>query len=133
MASSLLLLSLPPGSKQHWDGKQTSCVLTNLTSPLPTTSFSRACVRVCSGGATVASLSTDKDMQVFPEQSQVADALANLTMQSAERAISERGSFTVALAGGSLIKLLGCLKGKSDIDWKNWHVFWVDERCVPHE
>jgi 6-phosphogluconolactonase len=78
-------------------------------------------------------MSNGKDVQIFPEQSQVADALANLTMQAAERAISERGSFTVALAGGSLIKLLGGLKGKSDIDWKNWHVFWVDERCVPHE
>ena len=72
-------------------------------------------------------------MQVFPDEVQVADALASLTIEAAERAISERGSFTVALAGGSLVKLLGGLKGKTEIDWKNWHVFWVDERCVPHE
>jgi 6-phosphogluconolactonase/glucosamine-6-phosphate isomerase/deaminase len=38
-------------------------------------------------------------MQVFPDQSDVADALANLTLQKAEQAIAERGSFTVALAG----------------------------------
>lgn len=88
---------------------------------------------VCSGGVTLASMSNGKDIQVFPEQSQVADALANLTIQAAERAIGERGTFTVALAGGSLIKLLSGLKGKSEIDWENWHVFWVDERCVPHE
>ena len=70
--------------------------------------------------------------KIFPESSQVADALADLTMKSAEEAIKERGSFAVAVAGGSLINLLGGLKGKQDVDWSNWHVFWVDERCVPH-
>ena len=70
--------------------------------------------------------------KIFPESSQVADALADLTMKAAEEAIKERGSFAVAVAGGSLINLLGGLKGKQDVDWSNWHVFWVDERCVPH-
>ena len=72
-------------------------------------------------------------MQTYQKDSEVADALASLTIKAAEKAISERGSFTVALAGGSLVKLLGGLKGKTDVDWKNWHVFWVDERCVPHD
>ena len=73
------------------------------------------------------------DVQTYQKDSEVADALASLTIKAAEKAISERGSFTVALAGGSLVKLLGGLKGKTDVDWKNWHVFWVDERCVPHD
>ena len=34
----------------------------------------------------------------------------------------ERGSFAVAIAGGSLVKLLGGLKGKEDVDWKSWHI-----------
>ena len=75
----------------------------------------------------------DNNMHIFQDQAEVADALASLTMKAAEQAIEERGSFTVALAGGSLIKLLGGLKGKNGIDWDNWHVFWVDERCVPHD
>jgi|EP00927_Polykrikos_kofoidii_P049487 6-phosphogluconolactonase len=75
----------------------------------------------------------DTSPQIFPEQAQVANALASLTLQCAAQAIEERGSFTVALAGGSLIKLLGGLKGKAEVDWANWHVFWVDERCVPHD
>ena len=70
--------------------------------------------------------------KIFHESSQVADALADFTMKSAEEAIKERGSFAVAVAGGSLINLLGGLKDKQDVDWGNWHVFWVDERCVPH-
>ena len=36
-------------------------------------------------------------------------------------------------AGGSLVKLLGGLKGRAGVDWGKWHVFWVDERCVPHD
>jgi hypothetical protein len=95
--------------------------------------FTLIFTHACSAGATLANMSNGKDVQIFPEPSQVADALAKLTIQAAERAIRERGSFTVALAGGSLIKLLGGLKGKSEVDWKNWHIFWVDERCVPHE
>ena len=51
-------------------------------------------------------------MQIFQDQAEVADALASLTMKAAEQAIEERGSFTVALAGGSLIKLLGGPEGK---------------------
>ena len=59
----------------------------------------------------------DNNMHIFQDQAEVADALASLTMKAAEQAIEERGSFTVALAGGSLIKLLGGLKGKNGIDW----------------
>eukprot|EP00040_Diaphanoeca_grandis_P005040 m.31108 g.31108 ORF g.31108 m.31108 type:complete len:316 (+) comp16397_c2_seq1:75-1022(+) len=46
--------------------------------------------------------------------------------------------FTIAISGGSLPKLLaaGVVGDNVDpsvasIDWKNWHVFFVDERFVP--
>jgi len=73
----------------------------------------------------------------------VSKAIAELTAESARVAIEERGYFTLGLAGGSLIKMLSGLKeeeddgGKDDgekkkkIEWDKWHVFWVDERCVP--
>jgi len=35
-------------------------------------------------------------------------------------------------AGGSLLKILGALAGSSDVDWSKWHVFFGDERNVPH-
>jgi 6-phosphogluconolactonase len=41
--------------------------------------------------------------------------------------------FSVALAGGSLVKMLGALRGKSGVEWSKWRVFWVDERCVRHD
>lgn len=46
--------------------------------------------------------------------------------------MKERGSFTVAFAGGSLPSLLEPLHNRTDVDWSKWHIFTVDERCVPH-
>ena len=46
-----------------------------------------------------------------------------------------RGRFTVAFSGGSLPGLLcpGLVNEplRSTVAWPAWHVFWVDERCVP--
>ena len=65
----------------------------------------------------------------------VSKAIAELTAESARSAIEERGYFTLGLAGGSLIKMLSGLKKDTNeenkIEWEKWHVFWVDERCVP--
>jgi 6-phosphogluconolactonase len=51
------------------------------------------------------------------------------------QAVTSRGRFSVALSGGSLIKLL-CpplitLPLSTSINWSAWHIFWADERCVP--
>ena len=36
------------------------------------------------------------------------------------------------LAGGSLFKALAPLARAPGVDWARWHVFFVDERNVPH-
>lgn len=46
------------------------------------------------------------------------------------RAIASRGTFSIALAGGSLVAMLGALRAATDVDFARWRVFWVDERCV---
>ena len=55
-------------------------------------------------------------------------------MSSAREAVAERGRFTVALAGGStpraLYELLAGEDGAS-VPWRELHVFFGDERCVP--
>jgi 6-phosphogluconolactonase len=61
-----------------------------------------------------------------------ATALAQLTATAAKDAVAARGAFTLAVAGGSLIKTLAALKELPDVPWDKFHVFWVDERCVPH-
>eukprot|EP00854_Cymbomonas_tetramitiformis_P034523 gene34523-biopygen32572 len=71
-------------------------------------------------------------LKVFPSSEEAAAALANFTTTAADKAIASRGSFTVALAGGSLVKMLQGIKSVAGVEWDKWHVFWVDERCVPH-
>lgn len=74
------------------------------------------------------------NLHILPLQQLAAEAAAYVTRLAIE-ATSDRGRFTVALSGGSLPKLLCpplvteplC----SQIDWSTWHIFWVDERCVP--
>lgn len=46
--------------------------------------------------------------------------------------MQERGAFTLVLSGGSLLKALGHLVGAPGVDFSKWHVFFVDERNVPH-
>ena len=54
--------------------------------------------------------------------------LAHLDM----RCVQERGAFTLVLSGGSLINALSALIGLPGVDFSRWHVFFVDERNVPH-
>jgi len=55
-------------------------------------------------------------------------------LQIAEKAIEDRGMFTVALSGGSTPKAIyeGLAKPKyrNRIDWSRVLLFWSDERCV---
>ncbi len=74
----------------------------------------------------------------------VADSSANMIRKGAEifsssagKNISHKGLFSVAISGGktprgmySLLSKEPCL---SLIPWKNTHIFWVDERCVPED
>mmetsp|Transcript_20846 Transcript_20846/g.34387 ORF Transcript_20846/g.34387 Transcript_20846/m.34387 type:complete len:158 (-) Transcript_20846:399-872(-) len=62
----------------------------------------------------------------------VASRVATLVSQLANDAISKRGSFSIAIAGGSLVKMLGSMKAMPGVEWNKWVVAWVDERCVPH-
>jgi 6-phosphogluconolactonase len=64
-----------------------------------------------------------------------AKTLGTLVREMSAEAIAKRGTFSIALAGGSLVKMLcGLDAGDSDaVSWKDWRVFWVDERCVGHD
>ncbi len=54
---------------------------------------------------------------------------------AAASAIQARGSFSVALSGGSTpratYETLGSPQFRDAISWEPVHVFWSDERCVP--
>ncbi|KAF5738452.1 6-phosphogluconolactonase 4 chloroplastic [Tripterygium wilfordii] len=77
-----------------------------------------------------------KKVEVFDAEEDLAVSLAKYTADLSEKFAKERGSFTVVLSGGSLIKSLRKLLEPpyvDSIDWSKWHVFWVDERVVPKD
>lgn len=61
-----------------------------------------------------------------------------LVVDAATKAIAQRGSFSIALSGGSTPKPLYELLAKGEpsrpawpFDWNRVHIFFGDERCVP--
>ena len=72
-------------------------------------------------------------MPAYEVAADVASRVAALVAEAAEVAIAEHGSFSIAIAGGSLVSMLGAMATTAGVQWDKWHVAWVDERCVPHD
>ena len=57
-----------------------------------------------------------------------------LFIDSCERAVKEKGFFSVLLSGGSspleLYRLLSSKEYGARVKWDKTHLFWGDERCV---
>ena len=82
-------------------------------------------------------------IQVFSSPELLADAVAQHIVTSAAEAISSRGRFTLALAGGSTPRAAYSRLATGDSrlaagdwqlatgDWRLVHILWGDERCVP--
>ena len=59
-------------------------------------------------------------------------AFQNHLFRTTTQAVQAKGSFTIVLSGGSLLKALGKLANNPGVDWSKWHVAYADERNVPH-
>ena len=83
----------------------------------------------------------DMTNNIKPNIVKVADSgrLAQKTLEefvaAAKSAISRKGTFYVAISGGSTPKLFYDLLSEPDVysqvQWDHVRLFWVDERCVP--
>lgn len=75
-------------------------------------------------------------LRIYPDVEALSAAAANFWAACSAESIRERGRFTVALSGGStprrLYELLATPQWRDRIDWAHCHVFWGDERMVPH-
>ncbi|KAI4307053.1 hypothetical protein L6164_030283 [Bauhinia variegata] len=77
----------------------------------------------------------NKNVEVLSKE-HLAVSLAKYVADRSNKITKEKGSFTVVLSGGSLIKYLRKLVEPpyvGSIEWSKWHVFWVDERVVPKD
>ena len=67
----------------------------------------------------------------------LAKQAAKIFASIAKRSIGKRGRFVVALSGGSTPRRMHKMLAKEPfiriIPWGKTHIFWVDERCVPHD
>jgi len=74
---------------------------------------------------------------IYPDIHILSQQAAQYTVRIANESIADRGRFTMALAGGTtpgeLYGLLGSELFRSEINWQLVHIFWGDERCVPHD
>lgn len=75
-----------------------------------------------------------KHIRIMQDLEAASHAAAERVVTLAGEAVRERGSFSIALAGGHtpgrLYQLLAT-EYAGDVDWSRAHVFWGDERCVP--
>jgi 6-phosphogluconolactonase len=73
-------------------------------------------------------------LEVFADAQRLAVALASLFSDTALAAITQRGAFYVALAGGSTpraaYQLLATPRPRDRISWSDVFVYFGDERCV---
>jgi len=62
---------------------------------------------------------------------ELAARFARLVEEASRQAISERGSFSMAISGGSAADALLPALLPASIDWAKVEIYWVDERMVP--
>lgn len=74
------------------------------------------------------------NIRILEDPEHVARSAADRFVAIAASSVSERGLFTVALAGGAtprlMYQLLATDEYKNRIDWPKVHIFFGDERCV---
>ncbi|HEC15301.1 MAG TPA: 6-phosphogluconolactonase [Sedimenticola sp.] len=68
---------------------------------------------------------------LFPDADELICSLHPLIVDLASRAIRERGRFDIVLAGGETPRRLYRSLAGAETGWKNWCVYFSDERCVP--
>src|SRR5687768_7494097 len=75
-------------------------------------------------------------IRIFKDLEELSRAAAELFVEQAAQSIAARENFLVALNGGStpnrLFQLLAT-EFREKVDWRDVHVFWGDERCVPSD
>jgi 6-phosphogluconolactonase len=76
-------------------------------------------------------------LKVYRDLEDISQNAAQILVEAAQLAIKARGRFSLVLSGGNtprrLYEILAKSPYREQMPWKNTHVFWGDERCVPAE
>jgi len=71
-------------------------------------------------------------VQVEKDVDAVGAALCGYVQDAAKKAIAERGSFALAIPGGSILKMLSSMD-HSKVDWSKTVLAYVNHRAVPND
>lgn len=71
------------------------------------------------------------EIRVFADAASVAEAAAGLIAQAAREAVAQRGTFTLAVSGGSTPWVMLRELSAQQLPWASIHIFQVDERIAP--
>lgn len=86
----------------------------------------RAAVRLSFVGG---SLEDGRTYRVFLSDAEVADHIKAAVVEAAQESIAERGAFAMSIGSGTTVAPLPDL-ASSDVDWKQVHLFFGNERTV---
>lgn len=79
----------------------------------------------------------EPDIKVFADAEALSHAVARHWQQQCTQAVAARGSFHVALSGGSTPRQLYTVLARApfaeQLDWAHTHIYFGDERCVAPE
>ena len=71
-------------------------------------------------------------LHIVSDSAKLQAEVCDLVSVVAKKSIDDHGHFSVGLSGGSVAKFVSQgLRGRSDIEWAKWHIFYCDERHVP--
>ena len=70
---------------------------------------------------------------VFATLGELEDAAIAHILTAADEAIATRGAFHLVLAGGTTPRHVYEALRAEHADWRNWHIYFGDERCLPPE
>lgn len=79
--------------------------------------------------------SVKPDVRVFPDANELSVRAAEAAVEAINEAVGSRATCSLVLSGGSTPRILyGLLASRfrDQIPWAQVHVFWGDERYVPH-
>lgn len=75
---------------------------------------------------------TDTNVFQFSDFTSAARGMVTQVVALAREAIAEKGGFTLAISGGSMLKALSLFAQVQDAEFSKWWILFVDERNVPH-
>ena len=67
----------------------------------------------------------------FADTDALEQAAVKTILNASQQAIKLRGTFHLVLAGGTTPRRVYELLRNLNTDWKSWHIYYGDERCLP--